>query len=461
MNMKLCINIGHAVLMLGGCATADVRPDPSAILREASQIARAAPEERDFADLYRAGDDVSTICRAQIAAGDLEGPWETAKAIKSNRWYRRDKEVVCLRIADAWAERGRSDRASAIRKEMGKEEKPDAIKARAVRLKARSGQMDEARKTAWTMQTESLRVRSVLDLAETCVRVGERAQARRLAGELVEGVDSFQDIWVKLMALEGAAEILASLGDSSGASQIFERASKELAELEEYQPLAKARLASSMARAGLFELALLAAGPLHGTEAEEEAAGEALENISIAQAKAGNLKDAMMTASHIVWSPYRERLLFELVPIYVRQKDFSGALVAAGGIRTLPTKARALLQIAAAEARTGNREGARAIANSVDLVDRHPILWWRKTGPPFSLSSPRTWVRGCRDWERGTGMHYEYAAIMDAGDVAAAAMELDQALGGRDPLRYAEAFAGFHPEIVRRIARSQAAVGNP
>jgi hypothetical protein len=53
------------------------------------------------------------------------------------------------------------------------------------------------------------------------------------------------------------------------------------------------------------------------------------------------------------------------------------------------------------------------------------------------------------------------AAQLAAGDLAAAAMELDQALGGRAASAYAKAFAGFAPPVIRSLASAQARAGDP
>ena len=404
------------------------------------------------------GNVISAISLGQVAAGDLEGAWESADAIGATSGS-ISQASVHWRIAKAWAEMGRIDRASAILKQTGKDEgDADHIKASTVRYKARLGRLEEAVETARAIHDESVRLDSLLDLAKACIRMGEPAQAKRLVRELIQGSESYEDTWDTLTALQGAGEILASLGDSPGALEAFEKATKIVAANGD-PPWAIERLASSQARAGFFQWARYTAGPMQ--EGDEHRYGEALQKIAIAQARAGNLGDAVATASDITeYLQYRDDALLEVVRVHIRRKNVSAALVAAGGIPTPSRKAQAVLEIAAAQARMGDRNGARATANSIDLVGRRIPFKVVKTTEPFDFSSPATW-----------GTQYEFPGyvvggligmvIEAAGHVAAAAMELDQALGGREPLRYAEAFAELEAEILRRIARAQARAGNP
>ncbi len=188
---------------------------------------------------------------------------------------------------------------------------------------------------------------------------------------------------------------------------------------------------------------------------------EALYAIAVAQVKANDVDGAVRTAlsvEHFV--QYRDDALHKVVDHQIAKRDLKTALATAEKVHTPSRKAAAILKVAAAHARSGDRKTAANVAARIELTQRdgdaHPGVKNRR----FDYRLPRSWGV-CYD----AGLAFTFGSyrmsVKRAEEVAAAAMGLSLALGQKPDQSYAILFNGINTvELTRALARTHAVSGD-
>ena len=116
-----------------------------------------------------------------------------------------------------------------------------------------------------------------------------------------------------------------------------------------------------------------------------------------------------------------------------------------------------MLKVAIAYAKSGDREKAMEVAQSITLAFEFSMSFGQAE-TRFDFRSPRTW--GARYEMASTFASYHWADQC-AADVAGAAMTLAQALGQPSDVSYSELFNDvIIDEVTMSLARAQAASGD-
>lgn len=296
-----------------------------------------------------------------------------------------------------------------------------------------------------------------MDIGDDALVVGASDAAKTAASRLVEAAET-NDARGKVSALREAAALTARLNDRPAAERLFRKAIDARQDNESLKPIAIAQ-----ASVDYIDDALKTAAMIEHSESDFTQDGrreEALLEVAKAQLKAGDAAGATRSALSIThFTQYCDDALHAIVEFEIRKRNHKGALAAAEKIPNESRRASAMLKIATAYVKSGDRKTAVEIAERIKLTRSlfpgHPI------GPGFDYRIPKTW-----------GDHYDVggaftgASLSLSGqrvvEVAGCAMTLAQALAPMPEPDYAEAFNEIlSGEIVRALARAHAVSGNP
>lgn len=420
-------------------------PDARAVLNQAYWLAVGNGVTGADVELLR------SICLAQVRSGDLEGAARTVRSLDP-----ASQGPARLALAQEWARRGRMDQATAILGSYADQDNNlDQVRACLADYQMREGDLAAAEQTARTIKDNLIRTHALFELAKGCLRVGDRHRTERLIWNTVIAAEAFPDAAQKEAAFEEAADVVDRWGKPRAAIIMFNIAGQTAAGDARRMQL----LANAMARSGFLAEALATVEAMpqdtvpmgqclacwSGPDTSER--DMALCDIAIAQAKMGDFAGAKQTASQM--NRGDGEALLALVRCQIQQGELSSGKETARQMPRGISRAEAMLIIAAAHARRGDRIGARAAAEEMYL---NPVIRAASLREGFDYSQPSSWNRGV--------MINDFVMRLNS-PCAAAAMDLDQALGGRGASAYAKAFAGFAPQVLRSLAYAQAAAGDP
>jgi len=296
--------------------------------------------------------------------------------------------------------------------------------------------------------------------AQLTVRLNDNA--RETIRRLAETADLIKDPWAKASALWKAAVVVAKANDHPTAHRLFDRAIEA-----QKTPNGKdngdalREIAAAQASVGYLDDALktVKQNKRHFEHGDREAV---LLEIAAGQAKMNDVEGAVRTALSVKrYLQYRDDSLHMIVDHLIAKRDFKTALTTAQEVANPSRQAAAILKVATAHAKSGDRKTATQVAAQIELIqsDDLPVLLGKQK-QKFDYRHPRTWGVRYDDHSFFTGASHHFST-QRAAEVAAAAMELSLALGQQLDQSYAILFNEINtPEVVQVLARTHAASGN-
>jgi tetratricopeptide (TPR) repeat protein len=248
--------------------------------------------------------------------------------------------------------------------------------------------LQRARQTVESLEEEDERYRSLREIARALVKIGDAAEASRMAGAIGKTKQNWKgDI------LTAIAEAHAEIGDSANRKAWDEALRAARIDTEKVQILFK--LAGAQMKAGDREAALrtleqalvaersmnqgeLEYGPLQGRNFVEM-------NIAVGRAVAGDISGAIRLANTIKRIQVQGAALAKIAAVQAESGDIKGALETVGTIRPPDPKQvlitdqwdqqNALQWIITAQARAGDVAGALATADRLGPSRSWGLLW--------------------------------------------------------------------------------------
>jgi tetratricopeptide (TPR) repeat protein len=444
MRMRIGLTI-CCLLLLRGVANSSVGepPQPSlnaqsaglllqAVLREASDVAlKQAEQERYWTQRV-----LLDIADVQIRAGDFDGALRSI--LGSSYIYGREAGLVHL--AEALARDGNRERAfdvlrirgdtggaqqaylqdavqlqwarhliasgdlepagKAIEQMKSNRFRPDGLRELAVAF-AESGDRTgasvhfrKAIETALLLKDDYERASAIWQTAKAQLMIGEPASAKETIRRLVETVE-LTDPWAKVAALRESAVLAAKAKDEQTAHRLFQRAIEVHDTLDELNRLpALEQIGVAQAGVGFIDDALKTASEIRHDEKDFTRDGNrerVLYGIAVAQVEAGDPQTAIATALAIThFVQYRDDALDKVVQHQIAKQDLKAALGTTEKFENPSRKATAILKVAIAYARSGNRKTATDLAARIQLT--HRDARFPTPGPQsFDYRRPESW----------------------------------------------------------------------
>jgi tetratricopeptide (TPR) repeat protein len=474
------------------------------ILRDASQLALKQGEHESFwtqAVLLQ-------IAKLQIRANDLDGALRSLRG--PNGAYIDDS---CLSdVVRALARAGKKDRAIEVSRLLNPgwgwtgQRARDVVQFHWAELLIARGDLRQARKAIDEIKSPQERHEALRKLASAHASFGDLAQARkyfimaidtaasidddfdrartlqetadaqRLAGlcddarttllRLVENAERHKDRWTRTCALRECAVLAARLNESDSAQNLFDRAIRLHSSVEGSNPFGPlAYIAVAQASAGFIDGARKTALMIKHSDHDftvDSHRGSALCEIARAQLKAGDSDGAIRTATSIEYFvQYRDDALRSVVAYYIDKREFKAALAATEKFDNTSRKTSAILQVAAGQTRVGDSKGAADAVACVQLTSNSKL---RKLLHPddkgFEFGQPQSWGENY-DADDSFTMASHAMTVRHTAEVAAAAMELAQALQIKPSDSFADFFKDVNEEVVQSLARSHVKYGRP
>jgi hypothetical protein len=226
------------------------------------------------------------------------------------------------------------------------------------------------------------------------------------------------------------------------------------------------QIAVAQAGVGYIDDALKTARMIEHSENDFTQDGEreeALYAVAVAQVKANDVEGAVRTALSIEhYVQYRDDAIHKIVDHQIAKRDFKTALTMADKLDNPSRKATAILEVATARAKSGDRKAAAALAARIELTKRDGDLLPGMVGKErFDYRRPGSWGV-CYDAGLDFTMASAQMASRRAAEIAGAAMTLSRALGERPAQSYAILFNEVSSdEVILALARAHAASGEP
>ncbi len=328
--------------------------------------------------------------------------------------------------------------------------------------------LQEAIRASTAIADEFDRAKCLWQIADAQIAASESAAAAATLRFLTEDSGTFKDGWARVAALREAAVRAATINERQLASQLFSEAVDAHRGIKPPTPCpersriaALKSIAEAQAGAGYINEAFVTARMIEHSDKDfwrDGSREEAIDRIAVAQAKAGDISNAIQTALAVEHYPqYKDEALLEIVELLVTRTRLPEALTTVELIADPPTRATATLRVAAAHAKSGDKETAKCIARQIRLTsnDFLPLA----DHASFDYAKPETW--GIIYDERSAFTMASHRASVDkAQKLAAAAMTLAHALDEHHD-GFAVLFKDILDEtIVFSLARAQAMSGD-
>jgi tetratricopeptide (TPR) repeat protein len=255
-----------------------------------------------------------------------------------------------------------------------------------------------------------------------------------------------------------SAVLYAKVSDKKNADRLFARAleaQKSVNAMNWWNALAM--IAKDQARVGYIDDALKTAALIKQTDSEHE---QTMYAIAIAQIKSNDIDGAVRTAMSIkFYVQYRDDSLEQIAEHQIAKGDLKSALTTAEKFDNPSKKATAILKVATAHAKLGNRKTAANVAGQIDLTYTDDLLKALHK-EHFNFRQPHSWSGGYDGSTASTGASRHWAD-MRAAEVAESAMTLAQAFGQQPDKPYDLLFNDCNAEeVIQAIARAHAASGD-
>lgn len=485
-------------------------PSVQSILREASELALKQGSQEKYS-LERV---LLQIADQQIHAGDLEGALRSVRGSS----YSSDRNPQLIRLVEAFARAGNKDRATEVSRliEPGcgltQDQMQQIVQVQWVRHLIAKGELQQASTAIEQIKSPKEHHEALRKLAVACSRIGDEAQAtkyftqaieaakaitrdydracalwetayaQRLIGDVdkaqatllqsVENANDFKDARTKAWALSECAVIATKLKENETAQLLFDRAIKSLNavdvsnEMKFFNKLVVIEhIAVNQASVGFIDEARKTASIIEHSEikyASIEYSDGALCAIVVAQIKSGDAAGAVNTALSLKYcGDYRDDALNDIVAYQIGKCDLKAALITTEKIENPSRKAVAILKVASAQTKAGDRKAAGNIAAQIKLTHRSELQQLPNAdNTAFDYRNPKSWIERYDALPFFTSTSY-LTSIRSTAEVAAAAMELAQALDYKPVQSYAEIFNEADKEVVQSLARAHAAFGDP
>jgi tetratricopeptide (TPR) repeat protein len=361
-----------------------------------------------------------------IASNDLARACKALERLKSKPPY----SYGLLKLAVAYAKAGAMTRAT--------EQFNLALDAAA--------NLKEDRDRAWAF----------CEIADAQLSIGEIDAAKETIRRLVERGE-LKDPLVKVWALADAAVLAAKANDTPTAQRLFRWALDAQVAVDRLNRLyALSKIAVAQASVGYLHDAQNTAWMIkHNVNdfSQNSPREEALCAIAAAQERDNDREGAVRTALSIEYFlQYRDDALRKIVEHQIAKKELETALAIAEKTDNPSRKAVAILKVATAYAKSGDRKRAAAVAARIELTGR-------TTSTRFDYRLPCTWVeRYDAGFAVSNGLQRMW--LQRAAEVAEAAMALSLALGEQPEQLYAILFnESRSEEVTRALARAHAFSG--
>lgn len=466
------------------------------VLREASEIALKQDQHQD----YWSDRVLLHIANVQIRAGDFDG---ALKSIRGSS-YPNDRNGGLVELAEALARNGKRERAFDVLRLLGADHGwrqdylDDGVQLQWIEHLIASGDLGRAREATEQLKSQRYRPDGLRKLAVAFAESGDAVQAAEFSTLAVEAAvnvsDDFdraralwetadaqltvgtveaakatirrlaetielKDPWATVAALRESAVLSAKANDEGTAHRLFRRAIDAQQKVDAMNKSGALNLiAVGQAEVGYIEDARQTASMIKHSDKDFTPDGrreEALLAIAIAQLKANDAEGALRTALSVeYYVQYRDDALYKIVDHHLAKRDLKTALTTAEKIGRPSTKATAILKVATAHARAGDRKTAAEVAARIELTHRDLIDEEER----FDYRLPRTW---CVLYEPSYTMGSYSSSVEHAAGVASAAMTLAQALGKQPAQSYAILFNDIRiEEVTQALARAHAASGD-
>jgi tetratricopeptide (TPR) repeat protein len=479
------------------CTAGHIDPAVEAVLREGSELALKQDEDQRYWCeflLLQIGD-------VQIRAGDFEGAFRTIRSCT----YEWGRNVGLLHLAEALARDGKREGAfdmvrlleensgwsvedgvqlrwidhliasgdlrragKAIEQLKSKRYLHDGRRNLAVAY-AKSGyaarameQFNLALDATAGLNSEFDRAKALWETADAQLSVGSVDAAKATIRRLVE-TDEFQDPWTKVSALKESAALAAKADDQQTARRLFGQAIEAQKAVDATIKITALRQISvAQASVGYIDDALKTALMIVHSEqdfTQDCQREQALYAIATAQLMANDTEAAVRTALSVEhFIQFRDDTLRKVVDQHIAKQELKTALTTSEKIVNPSTRATAMLMVATAHAKLGDRKIASDVAAQIELIhkDRFPAFAEKER---FDYRLPGTWGV-CYDEGPGFTMASHQMSIRRTAELAAAAMAFTQAMGQRPTQSYATLFNDVYAEVTQALARSHAASGD-
>jgi len=481
---KRAINVAEAQAVLRGAAEIVMRQGQDEQLwtgRALAQIASVQIEARDFDgalrsirgsdDSYKRNAAIVTLAEALAVNGHREKALEILGLLDADHGWNQaylDDGVQLRWIEHLLASGDRERAAAAVEQLKSDHHRPDGLRMLGAAY-AKAG--DGARATEFFTRSIAAsdrstddhdRARSLWETAEAQRAAGKLDAARETIRRLVDVIE-LKDAWARVSALREGAVVTAKIGDKELAGRLFQRAIDAVKGVNAMNTFnALETIATAQARVGFVAEAQQTTGSIRHGEQDFTQDGKreaALYEIAVAQLKAGDPEAALRTTETVKhFLQYRDDGIREIVAYHIAKRDFTTALAAAGKVGNPSRRATAILRVAAAHAKVGDRKTAAEIAAKIELTGEEGVGLLGEQRR-FDYRIPRTW-----------GLTYDIGTAMTsaslnranrcAAEVATAAMTLALELGLKPADSYAVSFDDLDTdEVVEALARTQAAYG--
>jgi tetratricopeptide (TPR) repeat protein len=431
-----------ALRSIGGCRDTFMRQSRRVDLAEA--LARDGNRERACEILHL-----------------LDGDKDSSQAYREDRVQRRWIEYLTAR-------RDLDSASKAIEQLQSKRYRPDALRNLAVAYAnsndaARAAeQFTRALDAAADLNREFDLAQAMWETADAQLAVGKTEAAMATVRRLVE--IEFKDPSTKVAALRECAVLAAKANDKQTAYRLFGRAIAALNAVDaENKNNATNQIAVAQAGVGYIDDAQKTAWMIkHDPKdfSQDSPRESALYAIAVAQVKADDAEGAVRTALSVEYFiQYRDDALHKIVEHQIAKRDIKAATTTAEKIHNPSRKAAAMLKVATALAKSGDRRAAADLAAQIELAHRAELpAVFRKEH--FDYRLPRTWGV-CYDEGLGFTMASHHMSMRRTVEVAAAAMALSQALKRQPAESYAILFNEISAQgVIWALARNHAVSGD-
>jgi tetratricopeptide (TPR) repeat protein len=477
-------------------------PSASEVLREACKIALDQDEQQN----YWTERLLLHIGELQIQARDFDG---ALRSIRGSN-YPHGRNMGLAQLAKALAREGNRERAfkvlGLVKFDLFSPQiyLEDSVQLKWIEHLVVSGNLDRADEAIGRMKWLPYHPDALQDLAIAYAKSREPERAMEFFKFAIHTASGLDDEFDRSEALCKIAEIQLMVGMPDAAKATINRLEQSVKEVKDpgkkVTALRQAGLVAAKAKDDLqarrfFKQAIEAQKLRKG-----EDANEALEDIALAQAVAGSIDDALKTASNFKqnqeeplgdggrdaalhadavaklmaqdeegalrsalkvkhYKQYHDDALHMIAGHQITKGDLQKALATAKNIENPSEKAAAILRVAAAHAKAGDRKTAADIASRIELTesDDLPVLFERKR---FDYRLPRTWGVRYDDHCYISGTVYGFST-QRATEVAAGAMALSLVLEQKPDQSYAILFDEINTgEIVQALARTHATLGD-